>query len=81
MLIKEVATCNCNQAAPATLLKKRLWHRCFPVNFAKISKNTFFTEHLWATASIIRDSKVVIADFLPWIYLEKKSACTSPGFN
>ena len=30
---------------PATLLKKRLWHRCFPVNFAKFlitpfSKNT-----------------------------------------
>ena len=27
-----------NKAAglrPATLLKKRLWHRCFPVNFAK----------------------------------------------
>ena len=22
-------------------LKKRLWHRCFPVNFVKISKNTF----------------------------------------
>ena len=20
--------------SPATLLKKRLWHRCFPVNFA-----------------------------------------------
>ena len=20
---------------PATLLKKRLWHRCFPVNFVK----------------------------------------------
>ena len=20
---------------PATLLKKRIWHRCFPVNFAK----------------------------------------------
>ena len=28
---------------PATLLKKRLWYRCF-------SKNNFFTEHLWATA-------------------------------
>ena len=26
---------------PATLLKKRLWHRCFPVNFVKCSKNTF----------------------------------------
>ena len=35
------------QARPATLLKKRLWHRCFPVNFSEISKNTFFKEHLW----------------------------------
>ena len=57
----------------ATLLKKRLWRRCFPVNFAKflafnfikketlsqvfscefckISKNTFFTEHLRTNAS------------------------------
>ena len=26
---------------PTTLLKKRLWHRCFPVNFAK-SLRTFF---------------------------------------
>ena len=43
-----------NKAAglrPATLLKKRLWHRCFPVNFAKFFKNTFFTEHLRMTAS------------------------------
>ena len=26
---------------PATLFKKRLWHRCFPVNFAKFLR-TFF---------------------------------------
>ena len=26
---------------PATLLKKRLWHRCFPVNFAKFLKTPF----------------------------------------
>ena len=26
------------QAPPPTLLKKRLWCRCFPVNFAKISR-------------------------------------------
>ena len=26
---------------PATLLKKRLWHRCFPVNFAKFLRTTF----------------------------------------
>ena len=36
---------------PATLLKKRLWHRCFPVNFTKFLRSSFFTEHLWMTAS------------------------------
>ena len=34
----------------AGLLKKRLWHRCFPVNFAKFLRVPFFTEHLWTTA-------------------------------
>ena len=32
---------------PAPLLKKRLWHRCFPVNFAKFLRIPFLTEHLW----------------------------------
>ena len=31
---------------PATLLKKGLYHRCFPVNFEKFLKTPFFTEHL-----------------------------------
>ena len=26
--------------------QKRLWHRCFPVNFAKFLRVPFFTEHL-----------------------------------
>ena len=26
---------------PATLLKKRFWHRCFPVNFAKFLRAPF----------------------------------------
>ena len=26
---------------PATLLKKILWHRCFPVNFAKFLRSSF----------------------------------------
>ena len=26
---------------PATLSKKRLWHRCFPVNFAKFLRTPF----------------------------------------
>ena len=27
--------------------KKRLWNRCFPVNFVKFQKTSFFIEHLW----------------------------------
>ena len=27
---------------PAALLKKRLWHRCFPVNFVKFLRTPFF---------------------------------------
>ena len=42
----------------ATLLKKILWNRCFPVNFAKFFKNTFYTELFWATASE-EQSKVI----------------------
>ena len=26
---------------PATLLKKRLWYRCFPMNFVKFLRTTF----------------------------------------
>ena len=32
---------------PATLLKKRLWHRCFLVKFMKFPGTPFFIEHLW----------------------------------
>ena len=35
------------QAWLATLFKKRLWHRCFPVNFVKFLRTPFFIEHLW----------------------------------
>ena len=31
----------------ATLLKKRLWHRCFPVNFAKFLRTPFIKKDLW----------------------------------
>ena len=31
---------------PATLLKKRLWHRRFPVNFAEFLRTSFLREHL-----------------------------------
>ena len=28
-------------------VKKRLWGRCFPVNFAKFLRTPFFSDHLW----------------------------------
>ena len=38
----------------ATLLKKRLWHRCFPVNFAKFVRILFFQNTPVATSVILR---------------------------
>ena len=41
----------------AALLKKRLWHRCFPVNFEKFLRTAFIIEHLrWLLLSLV-DSK------------------------
>ena len=39
---------------PATLFKKRLWHRCFPVDFVKFLRTPFFIEHLWWLLLIMR---------------------------
>ena len=36
----------CQSLRPATLLKKRLWHRCFPANFVKFLRTSFFIERL-----------------------------------
>ena len=35
---------------PATLLKKRLWHSCFPVNFAKFLRTPFYRTSLMAAS-------------------------------
>ena len=32
--------------SPSSLFKKRLWHRCFPVNFEKFLRTHFVTKHL-----------------------------------
>ena len=41
--------CKKGSLRPATLLKKRLWHKCFLVNFAKFLRAPFIIEHLWTT--------------------------------
>ena len=47
----------------ATLFKKRLWHRCFPVNFVKFLRTLFLTEHLWARSVFEQVSEVVVHRF------------------
>ena len=39
---------------PATFFKKRLWHRCFQVHFAKFLTSVFFAAHLREPASVIQ---------------------------
>ena len=40
---------------PVTLLKRRLWHRCFLVNFAKFSGTFFLQNNLRKTALMNKD--------------------------
>ena len=37
----------CARVSGLSLLKKRHWYRCFPVNFAKFLRTPFHIEHLW----------------------------------
>ena len=42
---------------PTSYLKKRIWHKCFPVNFTKFLRTSFFTENLRYLLLIILQSK------------------------
>ena len=46
MFCKKGVLRNFAKFTESTLLKKRLWRRCFPVNFAKFLRETFLTEYL-----------------------------------
>ena len=37
----------CHSFRSATILKRRLWYRCFLVNLAKFLRTPFLTEHVW----------------------------------
>ena len=39
--------CQSPGPTPATLLKKRPWHNCFSLNFAKFLQTSFVTKHFW----------------------------------
>ena len=59
---------------PATLLQKRLWHRCFPLNFAKFLRLFFYSTPLVAASKSINLVKFwimfLISDFLIFLKSE-----------
>ena len=45
-------------------IKKRLWDRCFPMNFAKFLKTPFLTEHLrWLLLEKVYISNILFTAF------------------
>ena len=54
--------------------KKRHQHRCFPVNFAKNFKNTFFTRHLWSNASVISAQKTKMCTLVKTDYQQSTNS-------
>ena len=58
---------------PATLLKRKLWHRCFPVNFMRLLRKLFFRTPLVA-ACVNVISKDLITFFNFFVFpLSKRS--------
>ena len=51
MICLEVSFFNKIRLRACSFIKKRLWYKCFPVNFAKFFRTLFFVEHAWSTAS------------------------------
>ena len=51
---------------PVTLLKMRLWHSCFPVNFLKFLRTPFYIEYLrWLLLRVV----------LSFFYFDKQILC------
>ena len=54
---------------PETLLRKRIWHRYFPVNFTKFSKNIFFIEHFQVPSLLLLLESPIFWGFFLQTYL------------
>ena len=50
-------TCARKRLRPATLLKKRTWHRCFPVNFVKFLITSFYRTPFVAASAFFQQRK------------------------
>ena len=71
---------------PTTLLKKRLWHKWFHVNFVKFLRTPFLIEHVWTTASVFTNlfranitvrTRSNLTKKLYWLFTKEIIALTS----
>ena len=83
--------------SPATLLKKRLWHRCFPVNFVKFLRTAFLentSQLLLKTAVSFTEARLILklrhlipqlratcSDLLAWVYFSSFSCFQISNFG
>ena len=59
------------------IIKKRLWHRCFPVNFAKFLRTPSFTEHLrWLLLKMRQFITKYKGYYKMWLLLQNAPICT-----
>ena len=58
---------------PATLLKKRPWHMCFPVNFEKFLRTPFFTGVENVKNAFLKNhlKEIVLLWYLYWVLFFK----------
>ena len=85
-LFKETATLlKKSSHRPATLLRRRSWQRCFPVNFAKFHRAPFLPEYLpwlllWEYKCCLSLARTPFALFNFWfkvLFWSLKSKCLS----
>ena len=56
--------CARKRPRPPTLLKKRPWHRCFPVNFVKFLRTPFYRTPLVAVSAFFQQISVNLVKVL-----------------
>ena len=66
------------QVQACNFIKKRLWHRCFPMNFVKFLRTPFLTEHIRWLASFYKETVMLENDILHTI-VWYSSSTSSPG--
>ena len=68
--MKEAAT----RGEACNFIEKETLSQVFSCKFCEISRNTFFTEHLWATVSVVMDEvnkKLKIKKVLKYVVFNK----------